>query len=74
MTYEPDTPPTRVASLLTLGVSPAGANTVIPDSYSTRRDDRPAKCSRTLNLQRTIGAVLREHYVLGRALLVTEWR
>jgi hypothetical protein len=69
------TPPerTRIASLLTIGLSPAGANSLVPDALSTRRDDRPAACSRTLNIQPMIGVVLREHYVLGRALLVTEW-
>jgi hypothetical protein len=69
------TPPelTRIASLLTIGLSPAGANSLVPDALSTRRDDRPAACSRTLNIQPMMGVVLREHYVLGRALLVTEW-
>ena len=63
----------RVASLLTVGLSPTGANQLIPEDLSTRRDDRSSACSRTLNIQRTIGAVLRDHYVLGRALLVTQW-
>lgn len=72
--HTPDAPRERIASLLTIGLSSAGANTVVPDRFSTRRDDRPSACSQTLNLQRTMGAILREHYVVGRTLLVTEWR
>jgi hypothetical protein len=72
--HSPDAPRERIASLLTIGLSSAGANTVVPDRFSTRRDDRPSACSQTLNLQRTMGAILREHYVVGRTLLVTEWR
>lgn len=64
----------RIASVLTVGLSPNGANRLIPGSLSTRRDDRPSACNRTLNIQRTIGAVLREHYIVGRALLVTQWQ
>jgi hypothetical protein len=63
----------RLASLLTVGLSPAGANSLVPDALSTRRDDRAAACSRTLNIQPMIGVILRKHYVVGRALLVTEW-
>jgi len=63
----------RLASLLTVGVSAAGANSLIPDALSARRDDRASACSRTLNIQPMMGVILREHYVLGRALLVTEW-
>jgi len=72
--HAPHAPRERIASLLTIGLSSAGANTVVPDRFSTRRDDRPSACSQTLNLQRTMGAILREHYVVGRTLLVTEWR
>jgi len=62
------------ASVLNVRPSPSGANRLIPASLSTRRDDQPSACSSTLNLRRTIGSVLREHYVLGRSLLITEWR
>jgi hypothetical protein len=74
MRHSPGKRQERIASLLSIGLSTPGANAIVPDRFSTRRDDRPSACSRTLNLQRTMGAVLREHYVVGRALLVTEWR
>jgi len=73
MSYDLKGPNNRLISLLTLRPSPTGANRLVPESLSTRRDDRPEACSQTLNLRRTLGAVLREHYVIGRSMLITKW-
>ncbi|WP_157621419.1 hypothetical protein [Salisaeta longa] len=73
MLYQASQSRQRVASLLTIGLEPAGANALVPDAFSTRRDDRPSACSQTLNMKRTMGAILREHYVVGRALLILQW-
>lgn len=54
-------------------LSPSGANRVVPSDLSTRVDSRVAACSQTLNLRRTLGAILREHYLVGRSVLLTEW-
>jgi hypothetical protein len=52
--------------------STRGAYALIPADLSTT-DDSPAEaCSRTLNFQYLLGALVEEHYVLGRALLLTE--
>lgn len=63
-----------MASILSLHPSPTGANRLIPPELSTRRDDRASACSRTLNLRPMLGAVLRQHYVIGRTMLITDWR
>ena len=63
----------RTASLLTFGVTHSGANQLIPDNLSVRRDDDPAACSQTLNIQPVMGAVIRNHYIAGQALLITQW-
>jgi len=63
-----------MASVLSLHPSPTGANRLIPSELSTRRDDRSSACSRTLNLRPMLGAVLRQHYVIGKTVLVTDWR
>ena len=73
LAYTPPERKQRLASVIQLGVGPTGANQLIPNGLSTRRDDSARACSQTLNIQQTMGAVLREHYVLGEALLVTEW-
>lgn len=72
--YSPKGRQERIASVLQLGLGPAGANRLIPNNLTTRRDNNENACSQTLNIQQTMGAVIREHYVLGEALLVTEWR
>lgn len=74
MSYVPQQRRERIASVVQLGLGASGANRLIPDDLSVRRDDDPSACSQTLNIQQTMGAVIREHYVLGEALLVTEWR
>jgi hypothetical protein len=63
-----------MASVLSMHPSPTGANRLIPSELSTRRDDRASACSRTLNLRPMLGAVLRQHYVIGRTMLITDWR
>ena len=63
-----------MASVLSLHPSPTGANRLIPSELSTRRDDQASACSRTLNLRPMLGAVLRQHYVIGRTTLITNWR
>ncbi len=63
-----------MASVLSLNPSPTGASRLIPSELSTGRDDRASACSSTLNLQPMLGAVLRQHYVIGRTMLLTDWR
>jgi hypothetical protein len=63
-----------MASVLSLHPSPTGANRLIPSELSTRRDDQASACSRTLNLRPMLGAVLRQHYVIGKTALITNWR
>jgi hypothetical protein len=62
-----------LAWVLTLRLSPSGANRLVPAQFSTRDDTDPSACTRTLNLRSMMGAVLRENYVASRALLITEW-
>ena len=74
ISYAPKQRQRRIASVVQVGLGPTGANQLIPDALTTNRDDYEEACSQTLNIQKTMGAVVREHYVLGEALLVTEWR
>jgi len=63
-----------MASVLSLNPSPTGATRLIPSDLSTRRDNRASACNSTLNLRPMLGSVLRQHYVIGRTMLVTDWR
>jgi len=53
--------------------SAVAANNLVPESMSTTNDSISENCSRTLNLHRMLGTVLREKQILGSSLLVTEW-
>jgi hypothetical protein len=53
-------------------LTPVGAQALVPAGLSTRDDRSPEACGQTLNLRPMLGALLQEHYVLGRAILVTE--
>ena len=53
-------------------MTPLGAQDLVPEAFTTRDDSGPGSCSQTLNFRQLLGAILQEHYVLGRALLVTE--
>ncbi|PEN07932.1 hypothetical protein CRI93_05665 [Longimonas halophila] len=74
LSHSPQQRKERIASVVQIGLGPTGANRLIPNDLSVRRDAAASACSQTLNIQPTMGAVIREHYVLGEALLVTEWR
>lgn len=63
----------HVALDVQLGLSPNGANRLVPGSLSTQVDADPRACSRTLNLGRTLGAILRNHYIVGRSLTFLQW-
>lgn len=62
-----------VALRVTMRLSIAGAQFVVPADISTTDDCDPSNCPRTLNLQPLIGAIVREHYSFGRAILLADW-
>lgn len=47
---------------------------LVPENLSAVNDCVSDACDRTLNLAPLLGAILRDDYVPGRALLLTEWR
>ena len=61
------------AWILSLYLSPDGADQMVPDDFSTLVDYKASECDKILNLQPLLGAILRKNYVPGRALLFTKW-
>lgn len=47
---------------------------LVPAGYSTEVDCTNETCAQTLNLAPLLGAILRDLYLPGRQLFVTEWR
>ena len=61
-----------IAWQATARLSTTGAYALVPAALSTADDRTNDACSQTLNVRPFLAALLREHFVLGRSLLLTE--
>jgi hypothetical protein len=69
-------PPTHaryIAWVLTL-TTVDNVDLLVPSGYSTEIDCANDTCNRTLNLAPLLGAIVRDLYVPGRQMFVTDWR
>ena len=61
-----------IAWQATARLSTAGAYALVPAALSTADDRTDEACGQTLNIRPFLAALIHEHFVLGRALLLTE--
>jgi hypothetical protein len=70
----PDAESDDYVLLFSLRPGERAARLLVPDSFSTDDDRVPGACSRTLKLERFLGAILLRNYIPARELVLVDWR